>query len=141
MAFNQKPDSFRNNELVNDDVSNWKKLTFTYPDNSFELVKNDKKWTINGTKTDSAKTANYLRTLSHLNGSTFIDNPPESDLQKAEFTLTIESTSKGAIVVTAYGDTSATILTSSENEGTYFNGKQNGLLDKIFVKQDNFQSK
>lgn len=140
MAFNQKPNSFRNDQIVDDNISSWKKLTFTYPDNSFELVKNDNSWTINGTKTDSAKTANYLRTLSHLNSGSFIDNPPQSDLQKADFTLTIESTSKGAIVVTAYGDTTETIVTSSQNEGAYFNGKMNGLLQKIFVSQEHLSS-
>jgi hypothetical protein len=139
MAFNQKPDYFRNNEIVNDNDADWKKLTFTYPDNSFELVKNDKNWTVNGTKTDSAKTANYLRTLSHLTGSSFVDNPPESDLQKAEFTLTIESTSKGAITVTAYGDTSGAIVTSTQNEGTYFNAKSGGLLQKIFVSEKHLE--
>jgi hypothetical protein len=139
MAFNQKPSSFRNNQIVSDDMSNWKKLTYTYPDNSFELVKNDKVWTINGSKTDSAKTANYLRTLSHLSSTSFVDNPPESDLQKAEFTLTIESTSKGAITVTAYGDTSGAIVASTENEGAYFNGKTNNLLQKIFVSEKHLQ--
>ncbi|HSD64505.1 MAG TPA: DUF4340 domain-containing protein [Ignavibacteriaceae bacterium] len=140
MAFNQTANSFRNNEIVNDDMSNWKKLTFTYPDNSFELVKNDKSWTINGTNTDSAKTANYLRALAHLTGNSFIDNPLESELQKAEYRLTIESGSKGSIVVTAYGDTSKTILTSSQNEGTYFNGNQAGLMQKIFVSAKHLMS-
>lgn len=139
MSFNQKPDYFRNNMIVDDNTANWKKLTFTYPEDSFELVKNDNVWTINGEKTDSAITANYLRTLSHLSSTSFIDNP--GILQKAEYTLTIESSANGAIVVTAYGDTTNTILTSSENEGTYFNGKPNGLMQKIFVSAAHLQKK
>lgn len=133
MAFNQTPNSFRNSEIVNDDMSNWNKLTFTYSENSFELKKAGKDWTINGTKTDSAQTVNYLRTLSHLNGNSFIDNPSEYQLKKAEFTLTIQSSSKGTITVIAYEDSTNTLLTSSQNEGTYFNGNQSGLLQKIFV--------
>ncbi len=137
MAFNQKADYFRNNSLINDDQTNWEKLTFTYPDSSFELVKSGKDWTINGNKTDSAKTATYLRTLSHLSSSSFVDNPP-ADLGHSNYTLTIESDSLGApgsgtTVISAYGDTSATIITSSENNGTYFNGKQNKLTQKIFI--------
>ena len=132
MAVNQKPDYFRNNALVNDDPSNWNKLTFTYSDSSFELVKNDKQWSINGNKTDSAKTANYLRTLSHLSSSSFVDNPP-ADPGHAEFTLTIESTSQGAIVLSAYGGSSGTIVASSANRGAYFNGITNGLLQKIYI--------
>jgi len=133
MAFNQKPDYFRNNTLVNDNTENWKKLTFTYPDSSFEMVKDSIYWTINGNKTDSAKTAGYLRTLSHLSSSSFIDNPSDAALGKAKYTLTIASTSLGGIVITAYGDTSGTIITSTENDGTYFNGKQNNLMSKIFI--------
>lgn len=133
MAFNQKPDYFRNNTLVNDNTENWKKLSFTYPDSSFEMVKDSIHWTINGRETDSAKTAGYLRTISHLSSSSFVDNPSDAVLGKAKYTLTIESTPPGGIVLTAYGDTSGTIITSTENNGSYFNGKQNNLLSKIFI--------
>ena len=133
MAFNQKPDYFRNNVLVSDDPSGWKKLTFTYPDSSFELVKNGNEWTINGTKTDSIKTAGYLRTLSHLSSTSFVDNAASNSLGKADYTLTIESASKGAIMLTAYNDSSATIITSTENDGAYFNGAQNNLFQKVFI--------
>jgi hypothetical protein len=136
MAFNQKPDYFRNNALVNDDPANWKKLTFTYPDSSFELVKKDNHWTINGNNTDSAKTANYLRTLSHISSTSFVDNPSDSELGKAKYTLTIESSSLGGIVITAYGDTAGVIISSTENEGAYFNGKQSKLSEKIFVGKE-----
>ena len=133
MAFNQKPDYFRNNVLVSADPSGWKKLTFTYPDSSFELVKNGNEWTINGTKTDSIKTAGYLRTLSHLSSTSFVDNAASNSLGKADYTLTIESASKGAIMLTAYNDSSATIITSTENDGAYFNGAQNNLFQKVFI--------
>lgn len=136
MALNQKPDYFRNNTLVNDDPANWKKLTFTYPDSSFELVKNENQWTVNGIKTDSAKTANYLRTLSHLSSTSFADNPSGAESGHAKYTLTIESTSLGGIVLSAFGDTTGTIITSTENDGAYFNGKPNDLLQKLFIGKD-----
>ncbi len=136
MALNQKPDYFRNNTLVNDDPVNWKKLTFTYPDSSFELVKNENQWTVNGSKTDSAKMANYLRTLSHLSSTSFINNPSNAELEHARYTLTIESTSLGGIVLSAFGDTTGTIITSTENEGAYFDGKQNNLFQKLFVGKE-----
>ena len=133
MALNQKPDYFRNNTLVNDDPANWKKLTFSYPDSSFELVKNENQWTVNGIKADSAKTANYLRTVSHLSSTSFVDNPSGVKTGHAKYTLTIESTSLGGIVLSAYGDTTGTIITSTENDGAYFNGKLNNLLQKLFI--------
>jgi hypothetical protein len=135
MAFNQKPDYFRNNLLVKDNPADWKKLTFTYPDSSFELIKDNNHWTINGIKTDSVKTATYLRTLSHLSSSSFIDNPPDAEMAKAKYTLSIESTSLGGIVLSAYGNTQGTIVASTENDGAYFNGDKNNLLSKIFISK------
>lgn len=136
MAFNQKADYFRNNVLVNDDPSDWKKLTFSYPDSSFELVKTNNEWTINGTKTDSAKTAAYLRTLSHLSSSSFEDNLTSGNLGNAGYTLTIESSSKGGIVLSAYSDSSEDIITSTQNDGTHFNGSLDKLFTKIFIGKD-----
>src|SRR5574338_39037 len=133
MALNQKPDYYRNNTLVNDDPANWKKLTFTYPDSSFELIKDNNSWTIGGNKTDSAKTANYLRILSHLSSTSFVDNPSDAETGHAKYTLTIESGTFGGIVISAYGDSTGTIVASSENEGAFFNGKQNNLFQKLFI--------
>ena len=136
MALNQKADYYRNNTLIEGDPSNWNKLTFTYPDSSFELVKNENKWTINGIKTDSAKTASYLRTISHLTSTAFEDNVTSNTLGKAAQTLTIESTSGEGIVLAAYQNNSDVILTSTENNGTYFNGKQSNLFKKIFIGKE-----
>lgn len=133
MALNQKPDYYRNNTLVNDDPANWKKLTFTYPDSSFELIKDNNSWTIGGNKTDSAKTANYLRILSHLSSTSFVDNPSDAETGHAKYTLAIESGALGGIVISAYGDSTGTIVASSENEGAFFNGKQNNLIQKLFI--------
>ncbi|HEY6906278.1 MAG TPA: DUF4340 domain-containing protein [Ignavibacteriaceae bacterium] len=133
MALNQKPDYYRNNVLVNEDPANWKKLTFTYPDSSFELIKDNNSWTISGNKTDSAKTANYLRTLSHLSSTSFVDNPSDAETGHVKYTLTIESGALGGIVISAYGDSTGTIVASSENEGAFFNGKQNNLIQKLFI--------
>jgi len=55
-----------------------------------------------GVKTDSAKTAGYLRTISHLSSNSFEDNVTSNSLGKADYTLTIESASKAGIVLTAY---------------------------------------
>ncbi len=136
MAFNQKPDYFRNNVLLSDEPLGWKKLTFTYPDSSFELIKNDDEWLINGVKTDSAKTAGYLRTLSHLSSTSFEDNVPAGALGKSNYTLTIESASKGGIVLAGYRNNSDVIVTSTENDGAYFNGSQNKLFQKIFIGKE-----
>lgn len=142
-AFNQKPDYFRNSTLVKDNFENWKSLTYTYPaDSSFRMVKDTSGyWAINNIRTDSAKTANFLRTLSHLNGTEFIDNPDRSLLGKANYTLTIESSrgQTGIITVSALGN--QLILHSSQNPEVYFNGNMNSLWKKIFTGKNYFLKK
>ena len=139
-SFNQKPNFFRNNKIVSDDFSNWNKLIYIYPDSSFQIVKDTAGyWTINNVKTDSAKTVTYLRTLSHVTGTDFIDNPDPSLLGKANYTLTIESTIAGkpaAITVSALSD--QLIIHSSQNPDSYFNGNANSLWQKIFPGKDRF---
>jgi Domain of unknown function (DUF4340) len=139
-SFNQKPNYFRNNTIVSDDFSNWKELTYTYPDSSFQMVKDTSGyWTINNTRTDSAKTVNFLRTLSHVTGTDFIDNPDPSLLGKANYTLTIESTITGkpaAITVSALSD--QLLIHSSQNPDSYFSGNSNSLWQKIFAGKSHF---
>ena len=142
-SFNQKPDYFRNNTIVNDDATHWKRLTFTYPaDSSFQLVKDTTNhWNINKLNIDSSKTAIFLRTLSRLTGSDFVDNPDESLLNKAAYTLTIESSALGAVTISAYMDSTNYIIHSSQNPDAYFNGKKNNLKGKIFVGKNYFKKK
>ena len=142
-SFNQKPDYFRNSTLINDDMSHWNRLTFTYPDNSsFQLTKDTTNhWHINKIKIDSSKTANFLKTLSHLTGSDFVNNPDESLLNKAANTLTIESSALGAITLSAYINSTDYIIHSSQNPDAYFNGNKNNLKEKIFVGENYFSTK
>lgn len=139
-SFNQKPNYFRNNKIVSDDFSNWSKLTYTYPDSSFQLVRDTSGyWRINNVKTDSAMTVSFLRTLSHVTGTDFIDNPDPSLLGKSNYTLTIESTTAGkpaAITVSALSD--QLIIHSSQNPDSYFNGKTASLWKKIFPGKSHF---
>ena len=145
-TFNQKPNAFRDNYIVNDDMSHWNKLTFTYPDSSFQIVKDTSNhWTINNIRTDSAKTVRFLRALSHLTGSEFIDNPDQSMLNKSNYTLTINSTGLGAINVSGFGtpstdakSSSQFILHSSQNNESYFSGNANKLWQKVFPGKKEF---
>ena len=145
-SFNQKPNAFRDNYIVNDDMSHWNKLTFTYPDSSFQLVKDTSNhWTINGIRTDSATTVSFLRSLSHITGSNFIDNPDQSLLNKSNYTLTIQSTGFGAIDVSGFGTPSTEtknppqfIIHSSQNDESYFNGNSGKLWTRVFVSKKHF---
>jgi len=133
-AFNQKPDYFRNNTLLNVDFTHWKRLTFTYPDTSFQLAKDSSGyWLVNNVKSDSIKTVNFLRTLSHLSGNGFIDNPDQSLLNKSTYTLSIESSALGEIRLSAFVSPNQFLIHSTQNPEAYFNGNANDLWKKIFV--------
>jgi Domain of unknown function (DUF4340) len=138
-TFNQKPNYFRNNIVVNDDFTHWNRITYAYPDSSFQLVKDSTNhWMINNVKVDSAKVVTYLRTLSHLNGRDFIDNPDQSLLRKSNYTATIESSALGAVTLVAYVDPAQCIIHSSQNPESYFEGKSTNLWQKIFVGKSHF---
>lgn len=141
-TFNQKPDYFRNSALVNDDFTHWRRLSFSYPDSSFQLSKDSSgHWSINNVRPDSAKTVNYLRILSHLSGSGFIDNPDQSLLNKSTYTLTIESSALGGITLSGYANPNQFIIHSTQNPDAYFNGNANALWKKIFAGKKSLMKK
>jgi Domain of unknown function (DUF4340) len=137
--FNHDANYFRDNHVIDDYYSNWKKLTYTYPgDSSFVLEKKGKNWEINNKSTDSAATVVYLRSISNLTSENMDDNVTKNTLGKALYHLSIESSSKGIIEVTAYQDGSELIINSSQNPDTYFNATANKLWEKIFVGKSHF---
>jgi hypothetical protein len=142
-TFNQKPNDFRNSYIVNDDFTNWKRLTFSYPaDSSFQLVKDTSGyWTINNLRTDSVKTVNALRNLSHLSSTNFVDDYNPSLLGKPTYSLTIESSTSGAIRLVSYSDPTYFIIHSTQNSEAYFNGNANSLWQKIFLGKSSFLKK
>lgn len=138
-AFNHDANYFRDNKIIDDYYSNWKKLTFTYPnDSSFVLEKNGKNWEINNKKTDSTATVRYLSSISNLTSTNIDDDINKNDLNKSLYHLSIESSSKGVMEVTAYQSGSDIIINSSQNSDTYFNGTKNDLWGKVFLGKDHF---
>jgi len=142
-SFNQKPNDFRNSIVINDDFSNWKRLTFTYPaDSSFQLVKDTSgNWTINKVRTDSAKTIDILRNLSHVSSTDFVDDYSQLTLGKPTYSLTIETSTLGVINLAAYADPTSLIVHSSQNTEAYFDGKANSLWQKVFMGKNSFFKK
>ncbi len=137
--FNHDASYFRDGHVINDNNKNWSKLSFAYPgDSSFVLAKVKNKWQLNGNKVDSATVAGYLNSISDITDQNFINNPPQSILSKAKYTLTIQSSSVGGITVTAFANDSSLIITSSQYPDTYFNGKKNNFWNRIFVGKSKF---
>jgi len=132
MSFNRSANDFRNNVVINDDYKKWKRLIFDYPaDSSFQMTKVKNRWTAGVEILDSAKTEQYLRKIAHINNSKFDDGVNPEQLDKPAYKLTIEGESGKNITVSAYVDSSKSLVTSSQNPGTFFNDKK--LVEKIFV--------
>jgi len=137
MIFNQDESAFRDGSILNDDFNSWQQLQFDYPaDSSFILIKKANKWFVNSYEADSSKVINYLRGLSRLTNTSFIDDV-STNLSSPTFTLNITdadlnfSTIKGFVTPTGY------LVHSSENPETYFDG--NSVGKTIFVAISNFK--
>ena len=134
MSFNHKANYFRDQSLVNGDFNDWSKIQFNYPaDSSFTMTKVKDKWEINGRKVDSAKTQRYLSALAHITSSNFVDDFNQSILTKPEYTVSIFSSAKGEIKITAYKDGKTMLIHSNMNPQAYFDGMKVGLWKNIYI--------
>ncbi len=132
MSFNRSVNDFRDNTVIKGDYKKWNRLIFDYPaDSSFQMTKVKNRWTAGVEILDSAKTEQYLKKIAHVNNSSFADNVEPGNLQKPDYVLTIEGEDGKTITISAYADSTRTIISSSQNPGTYFSDKK--LFDKIFV--------
>jgi hypothetical protein len=134
MTFNKDVNNFRDETVIRSDKENWNKLSFSSNvGESFDLVKVDNFWTIDGAKTDSAKTEKILVTLSRLMNTNFIDvETSKLPLQTSE--LTINQADGEPIEITAYKNETSYIIKSSQNAENYFDGNKIG--DKIFITKE-----
>jgi hypothetical protein len=139
-SFNRDVNSLRNNHLLEDDYKNWTRIAFDYPaDSSYQIVKVGDKWKAGDVELDSAKVVNYVRTLSRLSSSAFVDELPQG-LSTDNFTrrVRIDAEGKREIVLQSFEDANNVIISSSENKESYFNGKSAKLQDKIFKGLSSF---
>lgn len=139
VTFNKGADSFRNETIVKDSKDKWNKLSFESPESSFELIKVDGKWKIDGEYTDSAKTETKLGLISHLTNNNYIDDFDKSMLNNEYAKLTINREDEDPIEIVGYKDDSMYLINSSMNKETYFDGSK--FADKVFLKKEVFFDK
>ena len=137
MTFNQGANSFRDGTIINADFNNWTQLQFNYPaDSSFQLIKTGDDWLINGVKADSSKTANYLRRLSKLSNSSFIDNFSPETFINPTYLLNISTADLQFIEIKGFVNEEQYVINSTENPEAYFEG--NSVGNTIFVGKSEF---
>ena len=112
------------------------KISFTFPsDSSFVLTRKDSVWFAGNHTADSLAVADYLNSLSYLNGQDFADNfKPANDPQ---FEISIEGNNLLNISVKCYKTDKENeyILYSSLNPDVYFTSRKDGIFEKIFKSE------
>ena len=94
------------------------------------------KWYIKDIETDSAKTASYLRKLSNLTQTRFVEDNVIKAGQNSKYKLTISNEKLEFIELSAYVDSTNYVIISSENPQAKFDGKSLGST--IFVGNNSF---
>ena len=137
MTFNQGANSFRDGTLINADFNSWIQLRFNYPaDSSFQLMKTGDDWFVNDIKADSSKTVDYLRRLSKLSNSSFIDDFNPEKFINPTYSLSISTADLQFTELKGFADTTQYVIHSSENPEAYFDG--NSVGKSIFVGKSAF---
>lgn len=140
MTFNQGANIFRDGTVIKSDHNSWKQIHFTYPaDSSFQMVKGDSNWLIDGRNTDSLKTANYLNRLANLSNNNFVDDVKIDPASTPTFSLNITTSDLKFIEIKGYQDSSYFLIHSSQNSEAFFDGSS--LSNNIFVGKSSFFSK
>jgi hypothetical protein len=133
MTFNREVNDFRNKTVIKSNRFDWDRLSFTYPDSSFSLYKENEKWMIDGLMADSLSVVEYLKGISSINSSAFVDDIQPSN---SIYSLKIEGANFAApIIINASPADSIHqfLITSSQNKDVYFSGSDAELAGKIFV--------
>ena len=135
-TFNQDANSYRDGRILGGktEFEKWKNLEFEYQaDSSFQLVKLNDKWRTIKNQVDSAKTVQYLRQISNLSSSNFIDSVDVAMFNNPAYLLKIEQEEGEPIEIKAFVEDQNYLIQSSANTEAYFDGSQNDLWKKIFI--------
>ena len=141
MTLSDDLSTLRDKYLIRQSVyDNFTTLTFTYPgDSSFILTRQGNRWLADGIMTDSASVVRYLDNITPLNSSYFADIPPGSNTHS--HMLSVEGTNlPSRIEIMAFPADSANqyLITSSQNPGTVFSGREKNLFSTIFRSKSSF---
>lgn len=138
-TFNQKGDFFRDGTVLNISEEQVNKVSFTYPaDSSFQIVRNGSLWMIDNIPADSSETVKYLRSLSNVTSTFFIDNPENSILQTADYMVQYELTDGNVVTLKAFDTEKSYLIQTSINSETYFDGTKSNLSKRIFKGKSDF---
>jgi len=133
MSLSSDVDAYRNRNLANINPGDITRITITELGSRNVYENQYGKWMQNGIPVDSIMMAEYTTNVASLSGSKFVDQ----EAMQSTFThsMTIEGNNFNPVEIQAYPslDTNiAYIISSSVNPGSFFNGKEGGLFEKIW---------
>lgn len=139
MTVNQPFNEWRDKTLLRWNKEDWNKISFSYPDSSFVLKKENGKWDIESLEIDSDKVEQYLNDLTYLSNSSFADN--YSPAASPFMWITVEGNNRSSpVTIKAFAadSTHQFIINSSYNPDAYFSAAKGNLTGRIFKKQEDF---
>jgi hypothetical protein len=140
ISFNRQANDFRNRTLISSDKNSWNLINVTTPEESYTLSKHGNNWMIDGLVADSTLLADYLSALASLNSTNFIEETDKFSDQTI-FELSIEGENmESPIKLKAFPSDTTHVyaFSSSLNEGSWFSGKEGGLIEKIIKSRNYF---
>ena len=137
-TFNQSHNNWRNNTILKTKSESVLQLNFNYPDSSFTVAKSNNVWKLDEQLLDSATVANYLNSIVFTNSDDFADDVDPKTFKIPTYRLRVETMDEGTITINAFIDSSITIINSSFNPNSYFDGSINQLAEKLFVGKNKF---
>ncbi len=140
MNYQKDVNSYRNKNLVSVNRDDIARLSFNYPDYSFNVEKVDDRWMINGQPADSLKTLRYLSRIQRLTSVNFVsqDTPKTSD---EVYKITVEGNNFSPVELRAISTPDTTIsyiIISSANPEGQFDGTKSQLFKLTFVDETEF---
>ncbi|MFO7621661.1 MAG: DUF4340 domain-containing protein, partial [Bacteroidales bacterium] len=134
IKFNREADEYRNKTLSNLNPDDITRMIFEKMGTSITLELVEGNWLLDGMPADSASVLSYRSTLARLSGNKFVE---ENILQGApDQSLRLEGNNFSPLTISAYpvADTNIHyVITSSQNPGAFFNGKEADLYNRIFT--------
>jgi len=131
--------SYRNQVLTDFKADSIFSVNLLYSGDSSVLLEKtlDGKWLMNGEVADSTTTVSYMRSLSRLNSSKFVDisDPGRDDIPTHQAIINLQDNVQ--VTIFSYSNTQGNpIITSSENAEGLFSDQN--LFDNIFKSMSHF---
>lgn len=140
MAFNGQLKSYRDPWVVQLNESTMQDISVSGMGPEFQLIHQDSLWLLQGVEVDSAAIADYLSGLRSIRSSQFLaeDRYPAGS-PTHQLKVTGVNGEELAQVNAHVIDSMHIAITSSLNPGTWFDGTQEELFEKIFRNQEYFR--